>query len=124
MVSESSAQRDEQRHAEPGRMRPDGMPRGTPFPKGTSGRQLFHQRVAAKARELAEPFGGLPALSALDRTYIEKAAILLTRRARLAEDEVRALNTARGLIASVERRLGRSEAHSADFATLLPDSAP
>ncbi len=100
------------------------MPVGTPFPKGVSGRALHRQRVAVKARELAEPFGGLSNMSALDRTYIEKAAVLLTRRVRVAEDEVRALNTARGLIAPVERRRGRCEAHSADFASLLPDGAP
>jgi hypothetical protein len=105
-------------------MRADGMPVGTPFAKGTSGKVLHRRRVTAKVAELVESFGGADKLSALDLVYIEKAAVLLTRRARLAEDEVRALNTARGLIASVERRRGRHDALSADFASLLPDGAP
>jgi hypothetical protein len=81
-------------------------------------------RVEAMARELAEGLGGdLDRMSGLNREYLLKAADLLTRKARTAEDAVRMLNTARGLIASVERRIGRVEAPDATaaFATMLGD---
>jgi len=81
-------------------------------------------RIETKARELAEPFGGWSKLDVLDRTRLEQASELLARKARTHEDAVRAANTVRGLLASVERRRGRHEAHSADFASLLPDGAP
>jgi hypothetical protein len=105
-------------------MRADGMPVGTPFAKGTSGKVLHRRRVTAKVAELVESFGGADKLSALDLVYIEKAAVLLTRRARIAEDEVRALNTARGLIASVERRRGRHEAPNDEFGRILDGGRP
>ena len=90
-------------------------------PAGSAGRR---ERLERKVAELAEVLGGLDRMSALDRTYLEQAAQILMRRPRSHADAVRAANTVRGLIAAVERRRGRHEALSADFASLLPDGAP
>jgi hypothetical protein len=76
-------------------------------------------KIRAKAMELAGSLGAeLDRMSGLDREYLLKAAGLLLRRARTAEDERNAIKTARNLIGDVERRVGRHEVQPSVLAQL------
>jgi hypothetical protein len=75
-------------------------------PRGRPSRAEKQGRIDAKARELAEEFGGLDRLSVVDRTLIEQAAALLVRKPHSAEDAVRCANAVGRLLGAVERRRG------------------
>jgi hypothetical protein len=129
MMSESGAQQaEQQRDQEERRHHNAGRSWGRPIPPGVAGRPWLkarnRERIEAEARRLAEPLGGFDRMSALDKLYLEKAAGLLMRQARTAEDERNNTKVARALIADVEARRGQHGASGADFATLLPDGAP
>jgi hypothetical protein len=117
---------------------PQAEPQSMPKPHPNAGRRfgvpiIGHQgklariaerqaRAHAKAAQLAEAFGGLERMTALDREFLDRAADLLLLRAqrtRNAEDVIRFTNTARGLIAAVERRAGRRETPNDEFVRLL-----
>jgi hypothetical protein len=117
----------QQSPTQPKRHHNAGRPWGTPFRSGVDSKAereaIRRAQIGAKARELAEGLGvELDRMSGLNREYLLQAADLLTRKARTVEDATRALNTARGLVASVERRERRREAAGGEsFATLLED---
>jgi hypothetical protein len=103
-----NTQQDDQQSNQEQRQHPNaGRLWGKPFAKGVNGFASWRERVAAKAREIAEPLGGLDRMSALDRLYVEKAASLLLRNPHNGENELRLCNAARELISRVEARAER-----------------
>ncbi len=78
-------------------------------PAGRPSRAERQARVDAKARELAEPFGGWEKLLILDHVRLEQAATLIVRRPHSAEDAVRCANAVDRLLGGVERRRSRRE---------------
>jgi hypothetical protein len=92
---------------------PNWRPGVSANPRGRESKAQREAKIRAKAEQLAEGLGAkLDRMSGLDQEFLLKAADLLTRRARTGEDAVRLVNTARGLVAAVERRAGRREASS------------
>jgi hypothetical protein len=79
-------------------------------PAGRESRAARAVRIEAKARELAQEFGGYDALSPVDRVLVTQAATLLLRRPKSAEDVVRVANSIQRLLASVALRYGRRSA--------------
>jgi hypothetical protein len=75
-------------------------------PAGRPSRAERQARIDARARELAEEFGGIDRLSVVDRVLIEQAAALLVRKPHSAEDAVRCANAVGRLLSAVERRRG------------------
>jgi hypothetical protein len=74
-------------------------------PRGRESRAERQARVAQRATELAEPYGGLDKLPLADRIRLEQAAeLLLRRRPRTYEDQVRVCNSLDRLLRYVERR--------------------
>jgi hypothetical protein len=123
MSEAGNAQRTEQRSA---LRSSDGRSVGRPFPPGRSGNPRGSLTVAerkamieARARELAEPFGGWQRMTALDRTYLIEASELLARRPHSHEHRVRCMNAVTRLIGSVERRRGRPGASSGEQPRVL-----
>jgi hypothetical protein len=85
--------------------------RGRPWPPGTSGnpngRRSMSKRAAMLFQALAADFGGVDALSAIDRALLEQGCRLLVRaeRAKDADAVVRLSSEARrGLVALRRRR--------------------
>ncbi len=88
------------------------------FAPGASGNPLGRESRAAKlarrdarAAELAAEFGGLDALTAVERVMIQQAAELLLGNPRSAEDKVRYANTIARLLGAVRKRRGEREPH-------------
>jgi len=61
-------------------------------------------RVAAKMAELAVEFGGVSALSSIDRTLLRQAAELLMRRPQGADDHVRIVNAVNRILGGLRKR--------------------
>jgi hypothetical protein len=105
-----------------------GMP-SYRWPKGVSGnpegksKAARQARIDAKVAELAADFGGVAALSNLDRVYLEKAAELLLRRPRSAEHVIRHTNSIQRLIAAVELRRGNKRQSESSLADTLKHGA-
>jgi hypothetical protein len=97
-------QRDEQRREQSSHMRPDGMPVGTPFPKGMSGKQLQRARLEAEARQLAQDLGGYDALPAADRALVLRAARVSLSRPKTDKGERLAADSLRAILGDLERR--------------------
>ena len=89
------------------------LPGRSANPSGRPSRAERQARIDAKARELAEAFGGWDRLTVLDRVRIEQAAVLLAGRPKGHEDRVRYANTLDRLLGAVERRRG-ARRHSED----------
>jgi hypothetical protein len=82
--------------------------RGCAYP-GNPGRPTAAMKraaIEAEAEVLAEEFGGMAKLAAIDAALIRQAAALLTRRPRNGEDHVRVSNSIARLLSTVARRRG------------------
>jgi hypothetical protein len=105
--------------------RPNGY--ATQFKPGVSGNPLGREGVArarleAKLVELAADFGGVSALSTLERTLLEQAARLLVRRLPVNPvDAVRVVNVVARLIRQVQQ--GRAPVAAASPPARLADWA-
>ncbi len=107
---------------------PNWRPGVSANPRGRQTKAEREARLRAKCHQLARPFGGWGKLGVLDKVRIEQAArLLLDKRHRSPEDEIRYVNSIERLRRSVEARRGRREQHKpGPFANfdLLPDGAP
>jgi hypothetical protein len=98
-------QRKQQTPAEPA---PDRVRPPYQFKPGQSGnllgRRAVRIRLEDKMAELAGQYGGLDVLSPLERTLVEQAAALLTRKGPVsAEDHVRISNAVVRLLSRLEK---------------------
>jgi hypothetical protein len=96
---------------------------GRPWPKGTSGNpsgSRVNVRAVALFNELAADFGGVAALSALDRVLLSQACRLMARaaRARDADAAVRLSSEARRALLSLRKRVPGRSAPTETFADI------
>jgi hypothetical protein len=73
-------------------------------PQGPPSNKVRAEHIERKARELAAEFGGLDAMTPVDRTLMLQAATLLVRKPRTQVDVVRIANSVSRLLGIVSRR--------------------
>ncbi len=92
-------------------------PRGRPWPKGTSGNpsgSRVNTRAVVLFAEMAADFGGVDALSGVDRAMLMQACRLMARgaRAKAADDAVRLTSEARRILQSLRKPVPRKSGPS------------
>jgi len=79
-----------------------------PFLPGVGGGRAHAERIERKVHELAAEFGGLDALTAVDRALVMQAAALMHRRtSHGTDDAVRRANAIARLLSAVRRHRPR-----------------
>jgi hypothetical protein len=76
---------------------------------GRPSRAHQRARIAAKAAEFAEPFGGLARVNAVERTLLEKAAELALTKPRTHSERVRTGNLLNRILRDVFKRCGPAD---------------